>query len=159
MLPIPLWMPVIHFLVNRAPPCDDAGMSSPAHYRRAYRALNGFYRRLVDDLADKVVDREDSFEETYLGLGEEIIERYGHLLLLTQHSLMGIHQAMGGEGEGPMPPVARVTSFTCPEEDIEGHLAQWLEENDDVEVINFQVLPGAEQCRCLLMYNSHRPEG
>ena len=56
-------------------------MSSPRRYQQAFRSLNAFYKRLVDDLADKVVDREDSFEETYLGLGEEIVERYGHLLI------------------------------------------------------------------------------
>lgn len=132
-------------------------MSSRRQYQQAYKALEGFYKRIVSDLADKVVDRETSFEETYLGLGEEIVERYGHLLLLTQHSLMGIHQAMGGEDDGPPPPVARVSSFTCPEDEIETRLTEWLEQNDDAEVINFQVVPRAEDFRCLVLYNSHRP--
>jgi len=129
-------------------------MSSRRNYRQAYQALDGFYKRLVSDLADKVVDQESSFEETYLGLGEEIVERYGHLFLLTQHALMGLHQAIG---EMPPASVARVASFTCPEEDIEERLTDWLDTNDDAEVINFQVLPGEEESRCLILYNSHRP--
>ena len=132
-------------------------MSSRRQYRQAYQALEGFYKRLVSDLADKVVDRETSFEETYLGLGEEIVERYGHLLLLTQHALMGIHQAMAGDGDMAPAPVARVASFTCPEEEIQEQLTDWLDTNDDAEVVNFQVLPGEEESRCLILYNSHRP--
>ncbi|MEN8149879.1 MAG: hypothetical protein ABFS86_08655 [Planctomycetota bacterium] len=134
-------------------------MSSPRQYQQAFRSLNAFYKRLVDDLADKVVERESSFEETYLGLGEEVIERYGHLLLLSQHCLMGLQQAMGGEG--PPPPVGKLASISCPEADVDEQLAEWLAENEGVEVVGFQVLPGRPtdenpdpHCRCLVVYNT-----
>ena len=136
-------------------------MSSPRRYQQAFRSLNAFYKRLVDDLADKVVDREDSFEETYLGLGEEIVERYGHLLLLTQHAVMGLQQAMGADGPGEAPPVARLASIACPEADVDEQLAEWLAENEGVDVVGFQVLPGRPtedvpepECRCLVVYNT-----
>ena len=132
-------------------------MSSSRRYHQAYTALNAFYRRLVSDLADKILEQESSLGETYLGIGEEIVERYGHQLLLTQHAMMGLGQAM--EGAAHAPPEARVASFTCPEEDIQARMTDWISENPDAELINFQVLQGDEDCRCLILYNSHRPRG
>jgi hypothetical protein len=130
-------------------------MNDSRRYHRAFGALNGFYKRLVSDLADKVVDQEDSLAETYLGTGEDLVERYGHLLLLTQHALMGLHQAMAGDEQKP--PEPRFTSFTCPEEEIESRMTEWLDEQKDSEILSFQVLPGPEECRCLVLYLSHRP--
>ena len=132
-------------------------MSSSRKYHQAFAALEGFYRRLVSDLADKVVDQEASLGETYLGIGEDIVERYGHLLLLTNYALTGLQQVAAGDEAGRPPPAARVASFTCPEEDIESRMAEWIAENDDAELVSFQVLPGEEECRCLLLYNTHRP--
>jgi hypothetical protein len=132
-------------------------MSSPRRYQQAYTALNAFYRRLVSDLADKILEQESSLGETYLGIGEEIVERYGHQLLLTQHALMGLGQAM--EGGNLRPPEPRVRSLSCPEDEIEDRMNEWLGSNPDAELLNFQVLPGEDECRLLLLYNSHRPAG
>jgi hypothetical protein len=121
-------------------------------YRRAWGVLYGFYEQVVDRAADAILDKEESIGSPYLGQGEEIAERHGHLLGLTTN-VLGALRAVAEKPAVQRPPVTKVASISCPDAEVGDRLQRFFSEHPGVTPVSVQVVPRAETCLCVVVYS------
>lgn len=125
-------------------------------HRRAWAAFYHFYEQIVERATDAIIDKEDSISSPYLGHGEEIAERYGHILGLTGNVLGALRAVTEGKAP-PRPPPMKVTSFACADAEVEARLQKFFVDNPGVNPLSVQVVPRAETCLCVVVYQEGRP--
>jgi hypothetical protein len=133
-------------------------MAEKNPHRRAWVAFYRFYEQIVDRATDAIIDKEDSINSPYLGHGEEIAERYGHILGLTSNVLGALRSFTEGKAP-PKPPPTKVASFTCPDAEVEQRLQRFFTDNPMATPVSVQVVPRAEACLCVVVYHDVRQGG
>ena len=129
-------------------------MKDVERYQTAFRALSLFYDGMVSDAADAINAKGESLGQTYLGGGDDIVDRYGHVIMLSGQILNALHSAIQ-KSAGPPPPVSvGVDVLTCPEEELEERLTTWIDGHPDATPTSLQVLPTAEGYRCVILHES-----
>jgi len=129
-------------------------MKDADKYRTAFRALSLFYDGMVSDAADAINAKGDSLGQAYLGGGDDIVDRYGHVIMLSGQILNALHSAVQKTVGSPPPPVVGVDVIACLEEDLEESIQTWLEEHPATTPTSLQVLPTEDGYRCVILHES-----
>ncbi len=126
-------------------------MADRNRYRRAWGVLYKFYEQVVDRAVDAILEKEESISSPYLGHGEEIAERHGHLLGLTTN-VLGALRAVAEKQVAPKPVTTKVASMSCPDSEVGDRLQRFFSEHPGIMPVLVQVVPRAEACLCVIVY-------
>jgi hypothetical protein len=121
-------------------------------YEIAFKAMCGYYDGVVSRMADEVVEKSSEIGHHYLGRGEDIVDRYGHQLMLVSRILCDLKARVPVKPAQPAPP-PQIEQLRCAPGGVADTLKQWFSEHPGIVPSHLQVLQEKDECICLIVHS------
>lgn len=119
-------------------------------FEQAFQTLGKYYENYVSKMADDIVEKSSELQRPYLGHGEELVDRYGHQLLLLRGILCELklraRPAVSARVE------MKVEQLRCPQDAIASALADWFKKHPSVALSHMEIIQDKDDCLCVLVY-------
>jgi hypothetical protein len=100
-------------------------------YQDALKVLDEYWRRVVSDIADEILQNRPTFKSEYLGNAEDIVMRRSQLLSAI-HRVRCDLDVFGRDRKSPK---YRCRAFPCKAHEMEERLNAWLDENPECGLV------------------------
>jgi hypothetical protein len=122
-------------------------------FEQALQTLGKYYGNYVSKMADDIVEKSSELQRPYLGHGEELVDRYGHQLLL----LRGILCELKSRARPAARPEMKVEQLRCPQDALASALADWFKKHPSVALSHMEIIQDKDDCLCVLVYAGGAP--
>lgn len=119
-------------------------------YEIAFKAMSAYYDGVVSRMADEIVEKAGDIRQPYLGRGEDIVDRYGHQLLLMSRILCDLQARVPRKSAPPPPP--QIEQLRCAPGAVSDTLKKWFSEHPGITPSHLQVLQDKDECVCLIVH-------
>jgi hypothetical protein len=107
---------------------------------RALDILQRYYTRLMNQMADEIIEKDREFDKGYLAMAEDLIFTYSNKLSCLSVIMSNLGHVSQHDSE-PEKPGAGVAEIRCSRDEIAPRMQDWLDVNPRVNIVGFDVLP------------------
>jgi hypothetical protein len=109
---------------------------------KALDILQRYYNRLMNQLAEEIIEKDQEFDQGYLAMAEDLIFTYSNKLsclsvIMSNLGHVSQHES-STEAAG-----AGVAEIRCTRDQIAPRIQDWLDMNPRANIVGFDVLPAA----------------
>ena len=109
-------------------------------YNQSLDILQRYYNRLMNQLADEIIEKEREFDKGYLAMAEDLIFTYSNKLSCLSVIMSNLGHMAPSDNDGDFGG-AGVAEIRCNRDEIGPRIQDWLEANPRANIVGFDVVP------------------